>query len=114
MIEALVTTTLLAATPAMVTVAPCTKPAPLTVTGVPPCVEPADGEMPVTSTATGGGAGAAGDPPHEAATRIAASAVEMRCSAPARRAGVQRLGGFEEPGNAEINAKLWHRRLVRV
>jgi len=87
------------------------------VTGVPPCVEPADGEMPVTWTATGGGAGgpgAAGDPPHEAATRIAASAVKMRCGAPAGRAGVQRLEGFEEPGNAEINAKLWHRTLVRV
>ena len=120
MLEALVTTTLVAATPAMVTVAPAVKPAPVTVIGVPPCVEPADGEIPVTCTVTGGGAGgpgAAGDPPHEAATSIAPSAVTMPCNAPAVRAGLRRLRGFEEPGHAEINeinAKLWHRTPVRV
>jgi hypothetical protein len=120
MLDALVTTTLVAATPAMVMVAPAVNPVPVTVIGVPPCVDPADGEIPVTCTVTGGGAGgpgAAGDPPHEAATRIAPSAVVMRCNAPAGRDGVRRRGGFEEPGYAEINeinAKLWHRRLVRV
>jgi hypothetical protein len=63
------TTTFVAVTPASVTTAPDAKPLPVTVTRVPPEVDPTDGVMPVTWTTGGadGGAGAAGELPHEAA-----------------------------------------------
>jgi len=52
------TVTAVAATPAMVTEAPCVKFVPVIVTASPPLVSPFDGEIPVTVGT--GGAGAAG------------------------------------------------------